>query len=182
MLCHGRAAPSRAWESRPGVVPPTPKGEHIPATMGDCATWPVSAPRHCAAHSRTANAPRPRRGAASPSNPSLMTLQGQTMTSGRRERHPRPCGTTPSTATTTLALLSTRGRDAATSATVPRTGHRQQPPRARLRTPRPTTTPSPSKPPLFKYGTRHNDKTVARATRTAANSPALHAIPPHVAK
>jgi hypothetical protein len=76
----------------------------------------------------------------------------------------------------------TRGRDAPTSATVPRTGHRQQPPRARLRTSRPTTTPSPSKPPLFKYGTRHNDKTGARATRTAANSPALHAIPPHVAK
>jgi hypothetical protein len=38
-------------------------GEPIPATVGDCATWPVSALWHCAAHSRTANAPRPRRGA-----------------------------------------------------------------------------------------------------------------------
>jgi hypothetical protein len=38
-------------------------GTH-PATVGDCATWPVSTPWHCAAHSRTANAPRPRRGAS----------------------------------------------------------------------------------------------------------------------
>jgi hypothetical protein len=30
-------------------------------------------------------------GPAAPSNPSLMTLQGQTVTSGRRERHPRHC-------------------------------------------------------------------------------------------
>jgi hypothetical protein len=121
-------------------------------------------------------------GTAAPSNPSLMTLRGQPMTSGRRERHPRPCGATPSTATTTPALLSTRGRDAATPATVPRTDHRQRLLRARLRMPRPTTTPSPSKPPMFKYGTRHDDKIGARTARTAANSPALHAIPPHVAK
>jgi hypothetical protein len=38
-------------------------GEPIPATIGDCTVWPVSAPWHCAAHSRTTNAPRPRRGA-----------------------------------------------------------------------------------------------------------------------
>jgi hypothetical protein len=55
-------------------------------------------------------------------------------------------------------------------------------PQARLRTPRPTTTPSPSKPPLFQYGTFHDDKTVARTARTTANSAALHAILPHVAK
>jgi hypothetical protein len=30
-------------------------------------------------------------GPAAPSNPPLVTLQGQTMTSGRRERHPRRC-------------------------------------------------------------------------------------------
>jgi hypothetical protein len=104
------------------------------------------------------------------------------MTSGRREHHPRPCSATPGTATTTPTMLSTRERDAATPVAVPRTDHRQQLPRARLRTPRPTTTPSPSKPPLFKYGTRHNDKTGARTARTAANSPTLYAIPPHVAK
>jgi hypothetical protein len=121
-------------------------------------------------------------GPAAPSNPSLMTLQGQTMTSGRQERHPRPCSATPGTATTTPALLSTRGRDAATPVAVPSTDHRQQLPRARLRTPRPTTTPSPSKLPLSKYGTHHDDKTGARTARTTANSPAMYAIPPHVAK
>jgi hypothetical protein len=121
-------------------------------------------------------------GPPAPSNPSLVNLQGQTMTSGRRERRPRPCSAMPGTATTTPALLGTRGRDTATPATVPRTDRRQQLPRARLRTPRPTTTPSPSKPPLFKYGTRYDDKTGARAARMAANSPALHAIPPPVAE
>jgi hypothetical protein len=121
-------------------------------------------------------------GLAAPSNPSLMTLQGQTMTSGRRERHPRPCSATSGTATTTPALLSTRGWDAATLVAVPRTDHRQRRPRARLRTPRPTTTSSPSKPPLFKYRTRRDDRTWSRTARTTANSPALYAIPPHVAK
>jgi hypothetical protein len=121
-------------------------------------------------------------GPAAPSNPSLMTLQGQTMTSGRRERHPRPCSATPGTATTTPALLSTRERDAATPSTVPCTGHHQRLPRARLGAPRPTTTPSPSKPPLFKYWTHRDDKTGARTARTTANSPALYAIPPHVDK
>jgi hypothetical protein len=123
--------------------------------------------------------------AASSSTPSgtpLMTLQGQTMMSGRQERHPRPCSASPGTATTTPALLSTPGRDAATPAAVPRTDHRQRLPRARLRAPRPTTTPSPSKRPLFKYGIRHDDKTGARTARTTANSPAPYVIPPHVAK
>jgi hypothetical protein len=154
--------------------------------------WPVSAPGHCATHSRTANSPRPRRGggctlepfpresagsnhdarpAGAPSPP-LLVLCGR----------PRPCSATPGTATTTPALLGTRGRDAATPATIPRTDHRQQLPRARLKTPQPTTTPSPSKPPLFKYRTRHDDKTAARTVRTTANSAALHVILPHVAK
>jgi hypothetical protein len=95
---------------------------------------------------------------------------------------PRPRSATPGTATTTPMLLSTRGRDAATSATVPCMDHRQRLPRARLKTPQPTTTPSPSKLLLYKYGTRHDDKTGARTARTAANSAALHAIPSHVAK
>jgi hypothetical protein len=152
----------------------------------------VSAPWHCAAHSRTANAPRPRRGAgctlepfpresagpnhdvrpAGAPSPPLLVLCGR----------PRACSATPGTATTTPALLGTRGRDAATPATVPRTDHHQRLPRARLKMPRPTTTPSPSKPPLFEYRTRHDDKTGARTARMAANSAALHAIPPHVAK
>jgi hypothetical protein len=152
----------------------------------------VSAPWHCAAHSRTANAPLPRRGAgrtlklfpresarsshdvrpAGAPSPPLLDLCGR----------PRPRSATPGTATTTPVLLSTRGRDAATPATVPRTDHRQWLPRVRLRALQPTTTPSPSKLPLFKYGTRYDDKTGARTARTTANSAALHAIPPHVAK
>jgi hypothetical protein len=152
----------------------------------------VSAPWHCAAHSRTANTPRPRRGAgctlepfprestgsnhdvrpAGAQSPPLLVLCGR----------PRPCRTTPSTATTTPALLGTQGRDTATPATVPRTDHRQRLPRARLRTPQLTTMPSPSKLPLFKYGTRHDEKTRARTAMTTTNSAALHAILPHVAK
>jgi hypothetical protein len=152
----------------------------------------VLAPRHCAAHSRTANMSRPRRGAgctlepfsrdsigsnrdvrpAGAPSPSLSVLCG----------HPRPCSATPGTATTTPALLGTRGRDAATPATVPRTDHRQWLPRARVETPQSTTTPSPSNPPLFKYKARHDAKTRVRFARTTADSPALYAIPPHEAK
>jgi hypothetical protein len=152
----------------------------------------VSALWHCVAHSRTANAPRPRRGAgctlepfpresagsnrdvrpAGAPTPPLLVLCGRL----------RACSTTPGTAATTPALLGTRGRDAATPTTVSRTDHRQRLSRASLETPRPTTTPSPSKPLLFEYRARHGDKTVARTARTAANSAALHAILPHVAK
>jgi hypothetical protein len=152
----------------------------------------VSAPWRCAAHSRTANASRPQRGAgctlelfpresagsshdvrpAGAPSPPLLDLCG----------HPRPRGATPGTATTIPTLLSTRGRDAATPATVPCVDHRQRLPRARLRAPQPTTTPSPSKLPLFKYETHHDDKTEARTARLTANSAARHAILPHVAK
>jgi hypothetical protein len=152
----------------------------------------VSGPWHCAAHSRTANAPRPQRGAGCTLEPFPRKSAGSNhdvrpagapslpllVLCGR----PRACNAMPGTATTTPALLGTRGRDTATPATVPRTDHRQRLPRARLKTPQPTTTPSPSKPPLFEYRTRHDDKTGSRTAGTAANSAALHAIPPHVAK
>jgi hypothetical protein len=86
--------------------------------------------------------------------------------------HPRPCCTTSCTATTALTLLSTRGRDAATPATAPRADHCQQLPRARLKMPRSTTTPPPSKSLLFKHRTRHDTVTGARFVRTAINSTA----------
>jgi hypothetical protein len=130
-------------------------------------------------------------GPATPSSPPLVTLQGQTVTSGRRERHPhgcqscgdpRPCSATLRTATTTPTLLSMRGRDTATPATAPRTNHHQRLPRARLETPLSTTTPPPSKSPLFKHRARHDAMTEARFARTTVNSPALYAIPSHVAK
>jgi hypothetical protein len=160
--------------------------------VGDCAARPVSAPRHCAAHSCTANAPCPRRGAgrtleppsrdstgsnrdvrpAGAPSPSLSVLCG----------HPRPCCATPHTATTTPMLLSTQGRDAATPATAPRTERRQRLPQARLKAPRSTTTPPPSKSPLFKHRGRRDTVIEARFTRTGVNSTTLYAMPPHVAK
>jgi hypothetical protein len=96
--------------------------------------------------------------------------------------HPRPCCATPSTATTTPSLLSTRGRDAATPATAPRTDRRQRLPQDRLETPWSTSTPPPSRSPLFKHRARHDAVTGARFARTIVNSMALYAIPPHVAK
>jgi hypothetical protein len=130
---------------------------------GGCTLEPF--PRESAGSNRDV------RPAGAPSPP-LLVLCGR----------PRACSTMPGTAATTPALLNTRGQDAATPATVSHTDHRQRLPRARLKTPQPTTTPSPSKPPLFKYRTRHDDKTGARTARTAANSAALHGILPHVAK
>jgi hypothetical protein len=147
-----------------GTVPPTPVRLTRRALEGAGCTLELF-PRESAGSDHDV------RPAGAPSPP-LLVLCGR----------PRPCSATPGTATTTLALLNTRGRDAATPDTVPRTDHRQRPPRARLKTPQPTTTPSPSKLPLFKYGTRHDDKTRARTARTTANSTGMHAIPPHVAK
>jgi hypothetical protein len=94
--------------------------------------------------------------------------------------HPCHRRATPRTATTTPTLLSTRGRDAVTPATVPRTGYCQRPPRALSEPLRSTTTPLPSKPLLFGHRTRHDAATGARFARTAINSTAMFAIPQHV--
>jgi hypothetical protein len=40
----------------------------------------------------------------------------------------------------------------------------------------------PPKLPLFEFRTRHDDKIVARTIKMAADFPALHAIPPPIAK
>jgi hypothetical protein len=141
-----------------------------------------------------ANAPRPRRGGGRTLEPSSRDSAG----SNRDVRpagapspslsilcgHPRPCCATPSTATTTPLLLSTRGRDAATPAITPRTDRRQRLPRARLEMLRSTTTPPPSRSPLFKHRAHHDAVTGARFASTIvnSNSTALYAIPPHVAK
>jgi hypothetical protein len=94
--------------------------------------------------------------------------------------HPYHRRATPRTATTTPTLLSTRGRDVVTPATVPRTGHCQRPPRSLSEPLRSTTMPLPSKPLLFGHRTRHDAATAARFARTAINSTALFAIPQHV--
>jgi hypothetical protein len=161
---HYRELCSMAGVSSVTLCRPLPYGQHAAPSKGaGCTLEPFPRESLGSNHDvRPAGAP----------SPPLLVLCG----------HPHPCSTTPGTATTTLVLLSTRGRDAATPATVPRTDHCQRLPRARLKTPRPTTTPSPSKPPLFKYQTRRDDKTGARTARTIANSAVLHTIPPHVAK
>jgi hypothetical protein len=73
---------------------------------------PVSAPRHCAAYPRTANAPSPRRGFGG----TLKCLQGHAVTSGWRERSspslstlcgpPRHCRATQSSVTTSRCCWS----------------------------------------------------------------------------
>jgi hypothetical protein len=102
------------------------------------------------------------RPAGAPS-PSLSALCG----------HPCPCCVAPCTATTTPTLLSTRGWDAATPATAPCTERRQRLPRARLEAPRPSTTPPPSKSPLFEHRTRRDTVIGARFARTAVSSAAV---------
>jgi hypothetical protein len=51
-----------------------------------------------------------------------------------------------------------------------------------METPRSTTTPPPSKQPLFKYRARHDAVTGARFARMGVISTELYAIPPHIAK
>jgi hypothetical protein len=107
-----------AWESYPGVVPPTRAMRPSPALCGSCAGRPVSTPRHCTTHSRTASTSHPSKedegtlergtticpapaqdGAVtsdqrSASPPSLSALCG----------HPRHCATFLGTATPSPAL------------------------------------------------------------------------------
>jgi hypothetical protein len=122
-----------------------------------------AASRRCATHSCTANAPRPRRGVGRTLEPSSRDSAGSNSDvrpagapSPSLFGHPRPCCATLHTATTAPTLLSTRGRDAATPATAPCTDRCQRLPRARSKTPWSTTTPLPSKPPLFGHRTRHD--------------------------
>jgi hypothetical protein len=78
---------------------------------------------------------------------------------------------TPGAVATALALWSVWERDAALPATVPRTGRRQQLPRARLKASQPSAAFLPSKPP-FGYKIRHDGQIAARIVRAAAYSTA----------
>jgi hypothetical protein len=123
-------------------------------------------------------------GPGTPSNCFLVTLQGQVVTLGRRDAIPATVGCRrPPLCVQHHAghygnSSGTRERDVATPATVSRTDRRQQPPRAHLGTPRPTTAPLPSKLPLFGYKIRHDDQIAARTVKAAAYSMALHTILP----
>jgi hypothetical protein len=65
-------------------------GTH-PRHWGGCATWPVSAPWHCATHSRMANAPRPRRGGGHTLEPLSHESAGSNHDVRSAGRHPRHC-------------------------------------------------------------------------------------------
>jgi hypothetical protein len=59
--------------------------------VGDCAAWPAPAPKHHAAYSRTANAPRPRRGAGHTLELLSRDLAGLGSDARPAGRHPCHC-------------------------------------------------------------------------------------------
>jgi hypothetical protein len=67
-------------------------GEAIPATVRRCAAWPATTPWHCATHSRTADAPHPRKRTAEPLKGRQTTTprsrKDSAVTSGRRDWSP----------------------------------------------------------------------------------------------
>jgi hypothetical protein len=78
----------------------------------------------------------------------------------------------PGTVATAPTLWSVQERNAALPATVPRTDQRQQLPRARLKTSRPSAALLPSKLPLFGYKIRHDGRIAARTVKAAVYSTA----------
>jgi hypothetical protein len=120
-------------------------------------------------------------GPAAPSNPSLMNLQGQTMTSGRQERHPRPCSATSGCYNNSGAVEHAgTGRHHACHCTP-------------YGSPSTTSSSPPEDAPANHYAFTLEDAPVqvrdtprrqdrGKDRPDTANSPALYAIPPHVAK
>jgi hypothetical protein len=171
-------------------------GKTIPATIQHCADRPVSAPWHCAAYFRTANTPSPRRGDGGTLEWGRMLFLWLHRTApwhqdgGNGLLHRcQPCAAIPTTTAPRRVLRrhpqrcwSARGQDVATPATVPRTDPRWWHPRAGppAAAGQPTSTPPPSKPPLYEHWTRHDAPTGARFARTVVNSVALLAMPSHV--
>jgi hypothetical protein len=158
-----------------------------------CAAWLATTPWHCATHSRTSDAPHPRKRTAEPSKgrrtitPRPHKDNGGT---GHLHRH-RSCATIPtvpntipSTASPFPTLWGTGRQNAATPAAVCPVASRQPHPRAYVRaTPKQAipTTP-PSKPLLDGYRARHDAPPDARFTRTAVYSTTLYTMPLHVDK
>jgi hypothetical protein len=130
-------------------------------------------------------------GPVTPSNPPLVTLQGQTVTSGRRERH--PVVVTPVRPSSSLQRHAVHCYNYSDVVGNAGTGHRH----ACHCTPYGSLSSAPSSPhgdapvdhyastleaPLFNYRGRRDAVTGARFARTSTISPALYAIPPHIAK
>jgi hypothetical protein len=182
----------------PRLCSANPPGEAIPAIVRHCAVRPVSAPSHCATHSRIDQAPRPWKRTAEPSKGGQMSvpLSPRTTpwrrTSGARLLcHHRSYAAIPAIARPSRALQchprrcgSTGRQDAAMLAVVRPTASRQLHPRISVRTTtkREISTPPPSKPLLGIYRARHDAPSKARFARTAVHSVALSAMPSHVAR
>jgi hypothetical protein len=120
-----------------------------------------------------------------------VSTQDYTVTSSRRGRsspllsalcgHPRHCDATPGTVTTSPTLLKHTGTERrhdrhCTSYDLPLTPPSNRPAGGD----RTASTPLPSKSLLYGHRTRHDAPTGARFARTAVNSAALLATPPHV--
>jgi hypothetical protein len=161
-----------------------------------CAVRPMSAPWRCATHSRTDQAPHPRKRMAEPSKGGRTSIPLSSRTTPWRRtseacllRHHRSCAAIPTITTPSRALQrhpqccgSTGRQDAATLVVVRLTASRQLHPRVIIRT---TTklgisAPPPSKPPLDGHRACHDAPPEARFARTAVYSMILCVVPPHV--
>jgi hypothetical protein len=97
-----RRHPDTAWESYPGVVPPTRPVQPSSAHCGGCAARPMSALWHCATHPVRPPCRTPRRRAAAPSKEVRMPTPRSRRTMSWRQasgacllRHLRPCAAIP---------------------------------------------------------------------------------------
>jgi hypothetical protein len=157
-----------------------------------CAMRPVSAPRHCVAYPRTANAPSPRRGAGGtleclfrdytgprhdvrPAGAVFPVAVNPVQPSPPLSRHAEHCDDIPML----LECTETRHRhDCHCAAYAPPLTAPSNRPTATAG--RPTTAPPPSKPLLYEHRMRHDASTGAGFARTTISSMALLAMPPYV--
>jgi hypothetical protein len=162
-----------------------------------CAAWSATTPWHYATHSRTADAPHPRKRTAEPSKGRRTTTprpcKDNAVTSGRRDRsppspsalcghprrpqlHPGHCVTIPN------AMEACSDVTPPHQLLYPRTASRQRHPRVLMWAiaERETSTPPPSKPLLDAHRTRHDAPPEARFARIAVYSATLYIMPLHV--
>jgi hypothetical protein len=189
------STPRRAWESRPGAIPPTPPVRPFPPLCdavwhGRCQSRDTMPPTLVQLTRRALERGQrnPRRG----TDVYSMLTQDYAVTSGQRDRsppspsvlcgHPRHANTIPGTASPSPTLWgyrTTRRHHASCcapyglSSAAPSIG-------VRTMTLRRTSTPPPSKPLLGGHRARHDAPPEARFARTAVHSIVLCAIPLHV--
>jgi hypothetical protein len=172
-------------------------GEAIPTTVQRCEAGSTTTPWHYATHSRTANAPHPRKRTVGPSKGRRITTprpcKDNAVTSGQRDRsppspstlcdHPRHpqrhlghCITIP------YAVEACGDGTPPRQLLYPRTGSRQLHSRVLTRAvaEQETSTPPPSKPLLDAHRTRHDAPPEARFVRMVVYSTMLYTMPLHV--